>query len=141
MKDPWSTVAADFPVGTKVSGVVSRILDFGAFVELAAGVDGLVHISEISHRHISRVSEEIKVGQKVEAKVLAIDLEKKRISLSIAQVQREKSSAESVAEGDQQAATTPSGSPGTSAAEVAQTEAAGKKPAKVARKALLKGGL
>ena len=141
MKDPWSTVAADFPVGTKVSGVVSRILDFGAFVELAAGVDGLVHISEISHRHISRVSEEIKVGQKVEAKVLAIDLEKKRISLSIAQVQREKSSAESVAEGDRQAATTPSGSPGTSAAEVAQTEAAGKKPAKVARKALLKGGL
>ncbi|EQD41179.1 30S ribosomal protein S1, partial [mine drainage metagenome] len=82
MKDPWSTVAADFPVGTKVSGVVSRILDFGAFVELAAGVDGLVHISEVSQRHISRVSEEIKVGQRVEAKVLAIDLEKKRISLS-----------------------------------------------------------
>ncbi len=141
MKDPWSTVAADFPVGTKVSGVVNRILDFGAFVELATGVDGLVHISEISQRHISRVSEEIQVGQQIEAKVLAIDLEKKRISLSMAQVQREKSSAESVAEGDRQAATTPSGSPDTPAAEGDQTGAAGKKPAKVTRKAPLKGGL
>jgi ribosomal protein S1 len=136
MKDPWSTVAEDFPVGTKVTGVVNRILDFGAFVELAAGVDGLVHISEVSPRHISRVGEELQVGQKIEAKVLAIDLEKKRISLSIAQVQREKGAAEAVATGGSTAATTTPESPLSPA-----VGGAGNKPAKGTRKAPLKGGL
>ncbi len=141
MKDPWSTVAEDFPVGTTVTGVVSRILDFGAFVELAAGVDGLVHISEVSRRRIARVGEEIQVGQKVEAKVLAVDLEKKRISLSIAQVQREASPVESVAAPGQHGGTASPKSPGGPTAAVVRPQVAGEKASKTARKAPLKGGL
>src|SRR5271170_3092277 len=64
-------------------------MDFGAFVELAPGVEGLVHISQVSTKRIGRVSEVLKEGQSVQAKVQNIDLEKKRISLSIADVERD----------------------------------------------------
>jgi small subunit ribosomal protein S1 len=87
-KDPWETVEADFPVGTTVKGVIKRTVDFGAFVELKPGVEGLIHVSQIATKRITRPSDVVKEGQEVEAKVLSIDLEKKRISLSMAEIER-----------------------------------------------------
>jgi len=81
--DPWSTAAEEFAVGTTVSGTVTRTTDFGAFVELVAGVEGLVHISELDHSRVRKVTDVLKDGQQVEVQVLEVDLERKRISLSL----------------------------------------------------------
>ena len=83
-KDPWQDASLKYPVGSQVQGVISRIQPFGAFVELAPGVDGLVHISELgAGRHVSHPQEVVSVGDKVQATVLSIDLEKHRIGLSL----------------------------------------------------------
>lgn len=68
--------------GDVVEGTVARLTDFGAFVDLG-GIDGLVHVSEISHSHVAKPSDALKVGDKVQVKVLSVDPEKERISLSI----------------------------------------------------------
>jgi len=82
--DPWLSVANHYPPGCKVSGKVTSLAKYGAFVELEEGVEGLVHISEISWtRRLRHPSEELKVGDEVRVKVLAIDGERRRISLSI----------------------------------------------------------
>ena len=57
--------------------------DFGAFVELAPGVDALLHVSQISHEHVEKPADVLKIGQEVEAKIIAIDFDKKRVSLSM----------------------------------------------------------
>ncbi|MGC9260189.1 MAG: 30S ribosomal protein S1 [Phycisphaerae bacterium] len=88
-KDPWSTVAQDFPVGIITEASITRLLDFGAFAELAPGVEGLIHISELATRRVSHTGQVVKPGDKLAVKVLAVDMEKKRISLSAAQAQRE----------------------------------------------------
>lgn len=80
--DPWTTAASAFKPGSVVEGKVARLTDFGAFVEIAPGVDGLLHVSEISMRHIKHPKEELSPGDKVEVKILDIDLEKRRIALS-----------------------------------------------------------
>ncbi len=83
-RDPWQDVARDFPVGRRVSGTVSRLQPFGAFVEVGPGIDGLVHISELgAGRRVSHPSEVVSVGDRVEATVLGVDLERRRISLSL----------------------------------------------------------
>jgi small subunit ribosomal protein S1 len=76
-----------FPVGATVKGVVSRIAAFGAFVKIATGVEGLVHVSELAHRRIATVDSVVKEGQEVEAKVLAVDREAQRMSLSLKAIQ------------------------------------------------------
>lgn len=81
--DPWETAVASFSVGARVPGVVVRLADFGAFVNLAPGVDGLVHVSQASDRRITHVREVLSPGQAVEVIVLAVEPERKRISLSI----------------------------------------------------------
>ena len=81
--DPWIGAAGRWPVESTVSGIVTRLADFGAFVELVPGVEGLVHISELSETHIRSVSEAVREGQTVDAKVLEVDEERRRISLSI----------------------------------------------------------
>ncbi|GAB4155452.1 MAG: hypothetical protein Tsb009_32240 [Planctomycetaceae bacterium] len=81
--NPWSAVTMNYPAESTVSGKVTRIADFGAFVELEPGVEGLVHISEIDHSRVRRVADVLKVGQEVEAKVVNVDPDKRRISLSI----------------------------------------------------------
>jgi small subunit ribosomal protein S1 len=81
--DPWITVAARFPVGSRHPGVVVRLADFGAFVNLAPGIDGLVHVSHVSDRRITHVREVLSPGQAVEVLVLGVEPERKRISLSI----------------------------------------------------------
>ncbi len=83
-KDPWRDALIDYPVGTQVQGIVSRIQSFGAFIELAPGVDGLAHISELgAGRRISHPQEVVHVGDQVQATVLSVDVEKRRIGLSL----------------------------------------------------------
>jgi len=85
--DPWLTLDERFPLGLTISGQVRNLTNFGAFVELEDGIDGLVHISDMSWtRRINHPSEVLKKGQQVEVKVLAIDKDKRRISLGLKQV-------------------------------------------------------
>ena len=84
--DPWMGASARWPVQTIVQGTVKRITDFGAFVELTPGVEGLVHISEVSDARVRSVRDALQEGQSVQAKVLEVDEENHRISLSIKQV-------------------------------------------------------
>jgi len=85
--DPWLTLDERFPLGIHISGKVRNLTNFGAFVELEDGIDGLVHISDMSWtRRINHPSEVLKKGQQVDVKVLAIDKDKRRISLGLKQV-------------------------------------------------------
>lgn len=81
--DPWAGVLESFPVNSMVKGKVTRLADFGAFIELTAGVEGLAHISELSEKRIKTCSEAVQPGQEVEARVLGVDKEHRRISLSL----------------------------------------------------------
>ena len=81
--NPWRNAAEKYAVGTIVKGVVARMTDFGAFVELAPGVDALLHVSQISTEHVEKPSDVLKVGQEVEAKIVDFNEEDKKISLSI----------------------------------------------------------
>ena len=85
-KEPWEDAVEKYPEGMVVLGKVVRINDFGAFVELEPGLDALVHISKISHDRIEHPSQVLTVGEEVKAKILSVDEEKKRISLSIKDV-------------------------------------------------------
>lgn len=82
---PWEGINERFRVGEVVSGTVSRIADFGAFVKLAPGIEGLVHISELAHRRVNVVSSEVSEGQQVSVKILSVDVQEQRIALSIKQ--------------------------------------------------------
>lgn len=88
-EDPWSAVARKYPVNELVKGKVVRTTEFGAFVELEEGVDGLIHISELSEQRVKAVTDKVKVGQEVEVRVLAVDPENKRVSLSMKPPPRE----------------------------------------------------
>ena len=84
--DPWLEIRHNFPVGTVHEGLVTNILDFGAFVKLMDGVEGLVHISQLAPRHVGHPTEIVEIGQLVKVKVLDINEDERRISLSIKQV-------------------------------------------------------
>jgi small subunit ribosomal protein S1 len=81
--DPWTDIAAKYAVGSVVKGKVSKTASFGAFVELEDGVDGLVHISQISDQRVDKVKDALAVGQDVEARVIKVDRAERRIGLSI----------------------------------------------------------
>ena len=81
--DPWSDIDSFFRIGDVVQGTVSKITSFGAFVELANGIDGLVHISQISEERVDKVKDVLKPGQPVTARVIKIDREERRLGLSI----------------------------------------------------------
>lgn len=82
--NPWDTIAARYGIGTRVKGRVRNLTDFGAFVEIEDGIDGLVHVSDISWtKRIKHPSEALKKNQEVEAVITAIDIEGRRLSLSI----------------------------------------------------------
>lgn len=81
--EPWTNVEEKYPVGSAVLGKVVRINDFGAFVELEPGLDGLVHISKISHNHINHPSEVLSIDQDVKCIILEVNKEAKKIALSI----------------------------------------------------------
>jgi small subunit ribosomal protein S1 len=83
-KNPWSDAERQFPVGTTVKGRVTRLQPFGAFVELAPGLEGMVHISELgAGRRVAHPSEVLNVGDAVEATVLGVDPDRRRIALSL----------------------------------------------------------
>lgn len=89
-EDPWKAVAAQFKVGDKIKGKISNITDFGLFVQLMDGVDGLVHISDFSWTdHVSHPSERYKKGDLVDAVVLSIDADNRKVSLGIKQLDKD----------------------------------------------------
>ncbi len=81
--NPWTDAETKYAVGNVVTGKIARMTDFGAFVELEAGVDALLHVSQISRAHVEKPADVLKVGQEVEVKVIAFNPETKKISLSI----------------------------------------------------------
>ena len=82
-ENPWNDAASKFAVGTVVKGKVARMTDFGAFVELAPGVDALLHVSQIAKEHIEKPSDVLSVGQEIEAQIVDFNEEEKKISLSM----------------------------------------------------------
>ena len=83
---PWDSVAKKYKAGDKVRGAVTRVADFGAFVELEPGVEGLIHISEMSWgKKVRHPSDLVKVGETVEAVILGIKLDERRMSLGLKQ--------------------------------------------------------
>ncbi len=80
--NPWKLAAEKYPVGTIVEGKVVSMVPFGAFVELEVGVDGLVHISQIANKHVVKPEDELKIGETIQVKVLEVNTESKKISLS-----------------------------------------------------------
>jgi small subunit ribosomal protein S1 len=82
-EDPWTKLVETYPVGTIVDGKVTKIVPFGAFIELGANVEGLVHISEMAMRHIDSPAQVVKVGDVVKVKVMDVNVERRRISLSM----------------------------------------------------------
>ncbi|MEE1249783.1 MAG: 30S ribosomal protein S1 [Lachnospiraceae bacterium] len=85
--NPWNNAAEKYAVGTIVTGKVARMTDFGAFVELAPGVDALLHVSQISKEHVEKPSDALTVGQEIEAKIVDFNEEEKKISLSVKALQ------------------------------------------------------
>jgi len=81
--DPWSDIDSFFKIGDVVQGTVTKITSFGAFVELKDGIDGLVHISQISEERIEKIKDILKAGQQVSARVVKIDRDERRLGLSI----------------------------------------------------------
>ena len=87
LADPWTEVSRNYPVGSQAEGPVTKIMAFGAFVQIAEGIEGLVHISEIvQDKRLAHPSDELRAGQVVKAQVLAIDAEKRQIKLSMKQL-------------------------------------------------------
>ena len=81
--NPWADAAEKYAVGTVIEGKVARMTDFGAFVELAPGVDALLHVSQISKAHVDKPSDVLKVGEEVTAKIVDLNEAEKKISLSM----------------------------------------------------------
>jgi small subunit ribosomal protein S1 len=87
LADPWTEVQRNFPVGSQIEGPITKLMNFGAFVQIADGIEGLVHISEITaERRLNHPSDVLRAGQVVKAQVLAIDTEKRQIKLSMKQL-------------------------------------------------------
>jgi small subunit ribosomal protein S1 len=82
-EDPWKVIDTRYKIGDLVTGKVTKLASFGAFVQLADDIDGLVHISQISEEHIAKIKDVLKIGQEVEARVIKIDKTDRRIGLSI----------------------------------------------------------
>ena len=82
-ENPWNGAAEKYAVGNVVKGTVARMTDFGAFIELAPGVDALLHVSQISKDHVEKPADVLKIGQEVEAKIVDFNEAEKKISLSV----------------------------------------------------------
>ncbi|WP_245907792.1 bifunctional 4-hydroxy-3-methylbut-2-enyl diphosphate reductase/30S ribosomal protein S1 [Neomoorella humiferrea] len=90
LPNPWDTAASRYPVGTIVEGKVLRLAPFGAFVEVEPGIEGLVHISQLADRHVEKPEDVVKVGDVIPVKVLGVDQEAQRMSLSLRQALRDR---------------------------------------------------
>ena len=87
--NPWAGAEEKYAVGTEVTGKVARMTDFGAFVELAPGVDALLHVSQISRTHVEKPADVLKVGQEITAKIVDLNVDEKKISLSMKALEAE----------------------------------------------------
>lgn len=90
VENPWNNVEEKYPAGKIVTAKVVRLAPFGAFVQLEPGVEGLVHISHLSDRHVEKPDEVVKEGEEIEVKILSVDTGEKRIRLSIREANRER---------------------------------------------------
>jgi small subunit ribosomal protein S1 len=106
--DPWKSIESRYKIGDLVTGKVSKVASFGAFIQLADEIDGLVHISQISNDRIEKVKEVLKIGQEVSARVIKVDKTERRIGLSIKaadytpeQIEREKENYEALKPGEE----------------------------------------
>ncbi|MDY6156844.1 MAG: 30S ribosomal protein S1 [Agathobacter sp.] len=97
-ENPWNGASEKFAAGNVVKGTVARMTDFGAFVELAPGVDALLHVSQISKDHVEKPSDVLKIGQEVEAKIVEFNEEEKKISLSIKALEEPEDNGEDTAD-------------------------------------------
>lgn len=89
VRDPWFDKAEKYPVGSYVKGKIVKLTDFGAFMEIEPGFDGLIRMRELSPKHITKASEAVNVGDEVTVKVIHVDMENKKIALSITKVQQD----------------------------------------------------
>jgi small subunit ribosomal protein S1 len=106
--DPWKSIESRYKIGDLVTGKVSKVASFGAFIQLADEIDGLVHISQISNDRVEKVKEVLKIGQEVSARVIKVDKTERRIGLSIKaadytaeQLEREKENYEALKPGEE----------------------------------------
>jgi len=106
--DPWKSIEERYKIGDLVTGKVSKVASFGAFIQLADEIDGLVHISQISNDRVEKVKEVLKIGQEVSARVIKVDKTERRIGLSIKaadytpeQLEREKENYEALKPGEE----------------------------------------
>ena len=81
--DPWQDIEARYKIDQVINGTVTKLVNFGAFVEIEDGIEGLIHISQISTKHVGRPEEILKTGEKVEAKIIKMDIPQRKIGLSI----------------------------------------------------------
>src|ERR671929_990873 len=86
-EDPWQRIVDTYNVGDELAGTVTKVVSFGAFVEILDGVEGLVHISELAQHHVDNPREVVEPGQEVRVKILEIDSERRRLSLSVKRVE------------------------------------------------------
>lgn len=100
--DPWAEFAAQTRPGTVVSGTITRLTEFGAFVQVAPGIEGLIHISELAPHRVRRVSEVVQPGQQVMVEVLSIDAEQRRLSLSMRTISQREQQAAAAAQAEQE---------------------------------------
>ena len=126
LESPWTNAARKYPPNSTVSGTVVKIMDFGAFVELEPGVEGLVHISELSHKRVFRTSDMVKEGQQIEVMVLSVDQDAQRISLSMKALSQPEPTKKEKEKAEQ---------------EAAEAAIASSKPKKPAKEIPLTGGL
>ncbi|MFN7131932.1 MAG: S1 RNA-binding domain-containing protein, partial [Myxococcales bacterium] len=82
-RDPWQEVAEQYPAGSKLKGRVMRVVDFGAFVEVRPGIEGLVHVSELREERVERAIDVVKPGDEIEVQVLDVDADRRKMSLSV----------------------------------------------------------
>lgn len=94
VRDPWFDKAEKYPVGSYVKGKIVKLTDFGAFMEIEPGFDGLIRMRELSPKHITKASEAVSVGDEVTVKVIHIDMDNKKVALSITKVQQDAEKAE-----------------------------------------------
>lgn len=94
VRDPWFDKAEKYPVGSYVKGKIVKLTDFGAFMEIEPGFDGLIRMRDLSPKHITKASEAVSVGDEVTVKVIHVDMDNKKVALSITKVQQDAEKAE-----------------------------------------------
>ncbi|MCK5695101.1 MAG: S1 RNA-binding domain-containing protein, partial [Desulfobacula sp.] len=87
--DPWESVAQRYEVGKEITGVITNLTDFGVFIELEEGIEGLVHVSEISKENIKSPKDHYKIGETITSKVMNINSDERRIGLSIKRLEKD----------------------------------------------------